>query len=345
MTKVLLRLILALLISQAAVAAREARLNLFIYSEYIDPAVVAEFEKRFECKVVIDVFEEAESMMAKIQGGGVGLYDVVVAPDYIVPAMAKQKLLAPLRKEKIPNLANLDERFVNPPFDRENRHTAAYQWGTVGIYARPSVGKPAPQSWGLLFDPKLQPGPFALMDSMRDTIGAALKYKGYSLNSTNPKELKEVRDLLIDAKRRSSGFEGSVGGKNKVLGKSVKAALVYSGEGGRGMTEDKETAYFIPSEGSQIWVDSMAILAGTPSGDLAERFVNFILEAETGAKISNFTQFSSPNKAARKFIKPELLQNPVLYPPESVWKNLEFLRDLGPKAKLYDEIWTQIKSR
>ena len=221
--------------------AETARLNLYIWSEYIDPKIVADFEKQFDCKVTIDLYEDAESMLAKVQSGGVSLYDVVVPPDHIVPAMIHLKLLAPLRHENIPNLKNLDEQFANPSYDRGNRYCVAYQWGTVGIFARQPRDKPLPQTWGIFFDPKLQPGPFVLIDSVRDMLGAALKYKGHSLNSTDPQELKEARDLVLEAKKRSLGFEGSVGAKNRVLARTARAAIVYSGEGVRGVNDDAET--------------------------------------------------------------------------------------------------------
>jgi spermidine/putrescine transport system substrate-binding protein len=183
------------------------------------------------------------------------------------------------------------------------------------------------------------------MDSMRDTMGAALKYKSHSFNSTKAAELKEARDLVLAAKKRAVGFEASVGGKNKVVSKAARAAIVYSGEGARGMSEDIETQYFIPREGSQIWLDSLVILANAPNRPLAEKFLNFCLEPDIAARISNFTQFSTPNLTARAKIDPKLLNNPAIYPPDDVMAKLEFLTDLGPNLRLYDEVWTQIKSR
>jgi len=325
--------------------ASTTQLNLYIWSEYIDPKIAADFEKQFDCKVTIDLYEDAESMLAKVQNGGVSLYDVVVPPDHIVPAMIKLKLLAPLRHENIPNLKNLDPQFANPSYDRGNRHSVAYQWGTVGVFVRQPKDRPLPQTWGIFFDPKLQPGPFVLIDSVRDMLGAALKYQGHSLNSTDPQQLKEARDLVLEAKKRSLGFEGSVGAKNRVLARTARAAIVYSGEGARGVNDDAETVYFIPKEGSQIWVDNLAVLAKAPHRDLAEKFLNFILEAKVGAKLSNFTQYSSPNKAALPFIRSQDLKNPSIYPPPELRARLEVLEDLGAKTRLYDEIWTQIKAR
>jgi len=328
-----------------AACAESNKLNLFIWSDYIDPAVVKQFERQFDCKVTIDVYEDAESMLAKIQGGGVSLYDVVVPPDHLVGPMVKLKLLAPLRHENIPNLKNLDEKFASPPYDRGNQYTAAYQWGTVGIYLRRPKDRPVEPTWGLIFDARQQPGSFVLIDSVRDLVGAALKYKAHSLNSVDPAQLKEARDLILEAKKRCLGFEGSVGAKNKVLARTARAAMVYSGEAARGIADDPETLYFIPKEGSQIWLDNLAVPAQAPHRDLAEQFINFILDAKVGARLSGFTQFATPNKAARPFIKLEDLKNPAIYPPPELMVKLEYLEDLGANTRLYDEIWTQIKAK
>ena len=325
--------------------AEKQTLNLFIWSEYIDPAIVADFEKQFDCKVNIDLYEDVESMLAKVQGGGGSLYDVVVPSDHVVKAMIKLNLLSPLRPENIPNLKNLEARFTDPPYDRGNKFTVAYQWGTLGVLARQTKNQALPRTWGIFFDPRRQPGSFLLMDSPRDLIGVALKYRGYNINSTDPKQLREARDLILAAKKRSLGFDGSVGAKNKVLAKSAKAAIVYSGEGVKGMAEDKETVYFIPQEGGIIWVDNLAVLAKAPHRDLAEKFINFILDPKIGARLSNFVQYSSPNRAAQEFLRPEDRQNPAIYPTPETLARLEYLEDRGAKMRLYDEIWTQVKAK
>jgi len=332
----------AALISRAF--AQSQTLNLFIWSEYIDPQLVTDFEKQSNCKVNIDLYEDVESMLAKVRGSG-ALYDLVVPSDHIVPAMIKLNLLAPLRQENIPNLKHLDAKFTNPPYDRGNQFTVAYQWGTVGLFVRQTKEQPLSQSWGMFFDPQQQAGPFLLIDSARDMIGAALKYSGHSVNSTNANELRKARDLIIAAKKRSSGFDGSVGAKNKVLARTARAAMVYSGEGVRGMNDDKETAYLIPREGGIIWVDSLAVLAKAPHRDLAEKFINFLLDPKVGARLSNFTQFASPNQASMEFMRPEDLKNPAIYPTPEVMSRLGFLEDLGAKMRLYDEVWTQVKAK
>jgi len=326
-------------------ASPRNQLNVLMWSEYIDPKVVEDFEKRFDCRVTLDVFEDLESMLAKLQQGGSSLYDVVTPSDYVVPVLLRLKLLGEIRHEHVPNLANIEPKFASPPFDPGNRYTVPYQWGTVGIYLRRQSDRPIERTWGLLFDPDRQPGTFLMMDGIREMLGAALKYRGHSINSTDSREIRDARDLLLEAKRRSAGFEGGVGGKNRVLAKAVDAAVAYNGDAVRGMRDDPETEFFVPEEGGEIWMDNMAIPVQAPHREMAEAFINFILEAETGARVSNFNQYATPNRASMAYITPKDLQNPAIYPSPAIMDKLEFLRDLGPDLKLYDEAWTQVKSK
>jgi len=329
----------------AAPPAEPCKLNVFIWSEYMDPGIIKAFEAKYACKVTIDLYEDNESMMAKLQGGGTSLYDIVVPGNYIMPAMVKLGLLAELRHANIPNLGNLDDKFVNPPYDPGNRYSAAYQWGTVGIYTRKKANQAIDETWGYLFDPKAKPGAFMLMDSIREMMGSALKYKGYGVNTVDPKQLKEVADLLVATKRRSQGFEGGVGGKNKVLARAIKAAVVYNGDAVKGTKDDPETYYFVPREGGVIWVDNLAIPAKAPHRDVAEKFIDFILDPKIGAQLSDFNQYATPNKAAKEFVNKDDVANPAIYPSPEMMVKLEFVIDLGEQNKLYDEIWTLVKSR
>jgi len=331
---------------QAAAPAEPCKLNLFIWSEYMDPDIITKFEQKYACKVTIDLYEDNESMMAKLQGGGTSQYDVVVPGNYIIPAMVKLKLLAELRHDKIPNLKNLDEKFVNPPYDPGNKYSAAYQWGTVGLFVRKKGGKPpADETWGLVFDPKKNSGPFLLIDSQREMMGSVLKYLGYSVNTGDQAQLKKMAEVLAAAKKKSQGFEGGVGGKNKVLAKAVTAAIVYNGDAVKGSKDDPDTYYFVPKEGGVIWVDNLAIPANAPHRDVAEKFIDFILDPKIGAQLSDFNQYATPNKAAKEFVNKEDFANPAIYPSQETMGKLEFVQDAGEKNQLFDEIWTQVKSK
>lgn len=339
-----LKALLLAVILAPAMAFGEAKLNLFIWSEYIDPKLIKEFQKQYDCKVNVSLYEDNESMLAKLEGGGDSLYDVVVPSDYIVPILIRKGLIAPLDKQRIPNFKNLDERFLNPPIDPGNTFTVPYQWGTMGIFMRKQPGKTIEESWSLFFDPSKQPGPFVMIDSMRDAMTMALKYKGHPANDTDREHLKEARDLLLESKKRSLGFEVAIGGRNRVLSKGAVMAIAYNGDAARSMKEDPDTYYFIPKEGSNMWLDSLAIPSKAPHLDLAQKFINFILEPEVGAQLSNFNQYATPNKASMPLIAAEDRANPAIYPNPAIMERLEFLKDLGADSRLYDEIWTQIKA-
>ncbi|MSU63641.1 MAG: spermidine/putrescine ABC transporter substrate-binding protein [Pedosphaera sp.] len=342
MKRYLLILIATLL---AGCGKPKQQLNVFFYPDYIDPSVVADFERQFDCKVTMDFFESVQAMMAKLAAGGVSAYDVVVTGHWSLPALIQRGLVAPLRHENIPNFANIGPQFLNPKFDPENRHGAPYLWGTTGIFLRKAKDKPVEETWGLIFDPAKQPGPFLLLEDARHCIGAALLYKGYRMNTVDPKELVEARDLLLEAKKRSLGFATGSATKSRVLAQDAMMAMAYSNDSLRGEVEDGETHYFVPREGGARWLDSLSIPAKASHRDLAEKFINHVLDAKVGAKIANFTRTATANKAALEFINSADRENSGIYPHADVVARLEYDNDLGEHNKLYDEIWTQIKSK
>ncbi|HSF41110.1 MAG TPA: spermidine/putrescine ABC transporter substrate-binding protein [Thermoanaerobaculia bacterium] len=324
-------------------AARELRL--FNWAEYIDPAIVADFEREFDCKVVQETYESNEDLLAKLEAGGVATYDVIVPSDYLVSTLIDRGFLAPLRPENIPNLSNLEVRFASPAFDPGNRYTAAYIWGTTGLYVREAPGKPLPETWGLLFDPAQQAGPFLLMDSMREMMAPALLYLGSSINTKDPAEIAAARDLLERTARRAAGWADGVTATDPVVKGQVTAAVVYNGDALKDLSDHPETRYFVPREGGEIWVDNMAIPLGAPHRDLAEQFINFILDGRIGGRLANFNRGATPNRLAKPWVRPEDLENRAIYPGLDQMDRLEFLSDLGPALKLYEEAWGTVRGK
>jgi spermidine/putrescine transport system substrate-binding protein len=333
------------LIELEYVRAQTKVLNVFNWSEYIDPQILKDFEKREGVKVNYTLYESNEDLLAKLETGGTKQYDVIMPGQYIIPVMVRKQLLLPLNKAKIPNLKNLSNKFVNPSYDPNNTYSAAYQWGSVGmVYDRRKV-KDSEVSWGLMFDKAKQKGSFLMMDSTREMLGPALKYLGYSVNTTKPDELKRVVDLVIDAKGRSLGFDNGVAGRNKVAGGQAAYAMAYNGDVIKLQAENKNLGYAVPREGSVIFVDSMAIPAGAPNAELAHKFINYILDPRVGARLSNYNRYATPNEAAKPFISPADRTNPGMYPPADIMAKLEFITDAGDAQKLYDAAWTKIKAR
>jgi spermidine/putrescine transport system substrate-binding protein len=328
--------------------AQDNVLNLYIWSNYIDPTIIEDFEKEFSATVNQSFYENDDDMLAKVEATGGGLYDIVVPSSALVVIMKNKGLLEPLDPEKIPNLVNLGESFRAMDFDPDNGYSVPYGFGTMGIlYNKTELGEITDQSWSILFDPAKQPGTFILLDSATELIGGALKYLGHSFNSDNVEELRAAYDVLEEAKTRAVGFDGSVGARNKVLAGQALLCVCYSLDAfGEAVDESGiELGYFVPKEGSEIFVDTMAIPAGAPNPDLAMEFLNFILRPDIAARNVNFLYIGSPNEAAKDLIDPEILSNPAIYPDEAAMSLLEPLEDVGNARQLRDELWNRLKAR
>lgn len=329
----------------AAVATEE--LHLYMWSEYIDPQILKDFEAKYHCKIVQDLYESNEEMIGKLQAGGMSQYDLVIPSDFVVPSMIKLGLLKPLDHSAIPNLKNLKQEYTKSAYDYGNKYTIPYQWGTVGLMYNKKLTPDFVPSWSVIFKHTDKHRPYVLIDSEREMIGTALKYLGKSMNTKDKTDLKAAADLLIAAKKDKNflGFEGGVGGKAKVAGGSAAYALVYNGDAYRAMAEDKNLGFVNPKEGAVVWIDNMAIPAKAPNAALANKFINFILEPNVGAQLSNFNHFATPNAASMKFIDKNDLTNPAVYPNEATMKTLETVLDLGKDNRLYSEVWKMIKTR
>jgi spermidine/putrescine-binding protein len=320
-------------------------LHIYNWSEYIDPEIYEDFEQEFGVKVIEDTFASNEDLLAKLQAGATG-YDIIVPSDYMIEIMIQLDLLAELNYDNIPNFANIDEIFRDPPYDPGSKYSVPYQWGTTGIGYRLDVFEEAPDSWGYLFDPEMAApyaGKMSMLNDPRETIGAALKYLGYSINSTSETELEEAKQLLIQQKEwvstyDSEGFEDLLAAGEVVIGHG------WSGDYFAAAEEAEEVWYVIPQEGGVIWTDNLAIPKTAPSQYTAEVFIDYLLRPDVGAKITNYTWYGSPNKASTEFIDPEILEEPAIYPPPEVMEKLEFIRDVGEATTVYDRIWTEIKT-
>ncbi len=348
MKKILSLTILALIMALAPAASAAGTLTVFIWSEYMDPEVISEFEKQYDVKVKLDYYESNEEMVVKLEkGGGLGKYDIIVPSTYFMPSLTNLKLIQELDHSKIPNIKNLDPMFTNLESDPGNKYTVPYQWGTSGLAIRTKDINGVKKSFGLLFDPGIQDSRFILFDTARDAMGSALKYLGYSLNSTDPKEIQEAVRLLSETKKRPNflGFDGGVGGLNKVMGGFATVAQVYNGEAIRGSEEDPEVHYIIPEEGCEVWTDLVAIPEKAPNLENAYAFINYLLDPQVGARLATYNRYATPNAAAKAFIPQEDLDNPVLYPTLESLKNMEYIKDLGSANRLYDEAWTAIKTQ
>jgi spermidine/putrescine transport system substrate-binding protein len=343
----LLVLIVPILWASPSSAEEPKRLNIFIWSEYIDPEIIEAFEKKYNLKIRMDYYESNEEMIAKLETGRQGVYDIIVPTTYSIPTLINLDLIQPLDYSRIPNHVNIDPEYRNLEVDPGDKYTIPYQWGTSGIAARGPNPENFKNSWSILFAPDPNQGSFLLFDTARDSFFSALKYLGYSGNSTDTNQIKEAGLLLMEVKKRRvfMGFDSGVGGLSKVMGGVASMTQVYSGEAVKAAKEDPTLRYIIPEEGCEIWLDLLAIPKGAPNLEAAYLFLNFILEPENGEKVATFNNYATPNKASLALIPKEDLENPGIYPPPELRQKLEYMHDLGETNRIYEEMWTSIKTK
>ncbi|MFQ5473991.1 MAG: spermidine/putrescine ABC transporter substrate-binding protein [Dehalococcoidia bacterium] len=337
--------------------------NLYNWTEYIPTGSLAEefevtdllaaFEDEFGVDVVLTEYDSNEVMLAQIDAG-VG-YDVVVPSDYMVSIMKDAGLLVKLNRDAVPNLANIADEFTNLPYDPGNQFSAPYQWGTTGIgYAYGSIDDENGVSWGVIFDPEMSApnaGFISLLDDERETMGAALIYLGYSLNSTNPDEVDAAAALIKETKDRVAAFS-SAGYWDLLTSGETVVSQGWNGDFlaayDEASTDDydayEDFGYAIPIEGAAAWVDTIAIPSTVEHPCSAQTFINFILDGFNGGELTNYNYYASPNAAAVEFIYPEILEDPSIYPPADVQERLEFFEDLGDFGTYYADAYSAAKS-
>lgn len=326
--------------------SKNGQVIVYNWGEYIDPEIIDLFEEETGIDVIYEEFETNEIMYPKIQSGAIA-YDVVCPSDYMIQRMIENDLLAEINYDHIPNLKYIGDNYMkmSRQFDPENKYSVPYLWGTVGIlYNKKMVDKPV-DSWGILWDKKYEDS-ILMQDSVRDAFAVALKYLGYSLNSTDLDELEAAKNLLIEQKPLVQAYVIDQV-RDKMIGGEAALGVIYSGEALYCQQENPDLDYVIPKEGTNIWIDSWVIPKNAKNVENAEAFINFLCRPDIAKMNFDYITYSIPNTAGRDLIDDESLRNsPIAFPDDSKLENCETFRFLGDdNDALYNRLWREIKSK
>jgi spermidine/putrescine transport system substrate-binding protein len=319
----------------AACARRERpRLNVYNWSNYVAPGTVPNFEAEFGVRVRYGIYESNEEMLAKAMTGNSG-WDVVFPSNYLIRPMVENGLLARLDHARLPNLVHLDRQFQAPPWDTELAWCVPYMWGASGIAFRRSV-QPPPRAWADLWRAELG-GRMTMLDDPAEVLGACLKKLGYSLNSTDPGELRRASGEAIAQKRLLRAYLNAEVRDQLVAG-DVLAAQLWATTSEQASEASPEVEFVYPSEGFALYADNAAILRESRRPALAHRFLDYLLRPAVAQAIVKSTRTAAANAAARE-------PNAVLYPPEAVMARGEWFATMPAEAqRLRDRLWTEIKA-
>lgn len=316
-------------------------LSVYNWATYVADDTISNFEAACGVRVIYDTYGSDEDMVVRLRQGNPG-YDIVVPTNANVPTMIREGLLEEIDHSKLTNLGNLDATFMNLPFDPGNEYTVPYQWGTVGLgYNVDKVGEIT--SWADMF---AYDGPVAWLQDTTAMLGMGLLMVGKDPNSESAADIDEAAQFLIDNGRNVIYIAQDDG--QEILARGEADIVVeYSGDIFQVMDEcECDTyAYVIPEEGTNFWVDSLAIPKGAPNKALAEAFIDYILWPQVGADISNYTAFGTPNLAALDdgLIDEELAEDPAIYPSDETKARLFFAEQSEAREPLLNDAWDMVK--
>lgn len=339
----------AALLSGCGSANKYPNGKVYVYNwgEYIDPETLDMFEKETGIQVIYDEFDTNETMYPKVEAGASN-YDVVCPSDYMIQKMIDNDLLQELNWDNIPNAkANIGAQYYeqSEAFDPGNRYAVPYCWGTVGIlYNKTMVDEPV-TSWSILWDEKYADS-ILMQDSVRDLFMVGLKSLGYSMNSTDEKELNEAKDLLIQQKPLVQAYVIDQV-RDKMIGNEAALGVIYSGEAIFTQRENPDLEYVIPKEGTNVWIDGWVIPKNAENVENAEKFIDFMCRGDIALLNFDYITYSTPNTAAQALIENDDIRNSkIAFPDLSQYDGLETFSYLGDDADaLYNDLWKEIKSK
>ena len=346
-------------VSLATVAQAEDKVvNIYNWSDYIDNSILADFTKETGIKVVYDTFDQNETLETKLLAGKTG-YDVVVPTAYFLQRQIKAGVFQKLDKSKLPNISNMwdtvQQRIAT--YDPGNQYAIDYMWGTSGVgynvdKVKQILGTDAAPDINVIFDPalaaKFKDCGIYVLDSPTDVIPAALRYLGLDPNSTKQEDFKKAEDLLTAIRPFVRKFHSSEY-INALANGDICIAFGYSGDVLQARNRAAEAkngvniGYSIPTKGAQMWFDVMAIPADAPHVEEAHIFLNYIMKPEVVAKASNFTAYANGNKASQQFVSKDVLNDPSVYPTDTVREKLFTLTPWDPKTqRVATRLWTKV---
>jgi spermidine/putrescine transport system substrate-binding protein len=323
------------------------KVNFYNWDTYIGPTTLADFQAATGVPVEMSLFATNDELFARLRAGNPG-FDVIVPSNEFVTRMSQAQLLQELDRTLIPNFANLLPEFQDAAFDPGRRYSMPYTWLVLGIGYRKDKMRngEVPNSWRYLFDSPQYAGRIALLSESADLIRLCAKYKGHSVNNIPDAMLTEIEQMLIRQKPNVKAFHED-DGQDMLASGEVDIVLEYNGDLAQLIAGEGGDAFgfVVPQEGTLINSDCLCIPTGAPNTADAHAFINFLLDAEAGQKITEEIQYPTPNAAVRDRMGGAYKNNAVIFPPADVMAKSEYGAFEGDeRSRLYEEIFTRISA-
>ena len=316
-------------------------LNIYSWTDYYAPEVLADFEKENNCKITYDVFSNNEELLAKMQAGG-SQYDIIQPSDYMVTTMLKLGMLEKLDVSKIPNWEKMDKALRKPAFDPEGVYSPVFTYGITGIVYNKKYIKNPPKDWNDLWNPEYK-GHVILLNDCREVFSVALKKNGKSNNSKNQAEVEKAFQDLKELNKNVLAYD-TENIKQKFISEEGWIGMMWSGDAAFSHRENPDIGFMVPPQGSLIWADTIAIPKGCKNKELAEKFINYMMDPKVSAKNTNVIMLPNPIPEAVKLMDDKYKSDPILKIGADSSKLGEWLVDIGDAITMYDKYWTELKA-
>jgi spermidine/putrescine transport system substrate-binding protein len=317
-------------------------LNFYNWATYIGETTLDDFKSASGINVSMTEFASNDELFAKFKAGNPG-FDVIVPSNDFVERMVAADMLMPLDRAQIPNFKNLAPEYQEVAFDPGRKYSMPYTWLTLGIGYRKSKVKSVPDSWKVLFDSDEYKGRIAVLSEAGDMFRLYAKYMGKSVNAITPADLATIEAMMIKQKPNIQKFHEDDGQELLAKGE-VDLVLEYNGDIAQIMAEDPDIGFVIPKEGSQLNSDCLCIPKGAKHPKNAHAFINYLLDAEAGKKISETIKYPTPNAAVKALMPDSYKKNPVIFPPADVLAKCEYARFNATLQPLYEEAFTRVRA-
>jgi spermidine/putrescine transport system substrate-binding protein len=331
----------ALMIASPAFA--EGELKIYHWFEYIPQELVDKFTAETGITVTIDTYDSNEAMLASLKAGKLGQYDVAVPGDFMVGIMADEGLLDTFTPEEMPNFGNIAPQWLDVPFDAGRKSSIPYQWGTTAFSVNRDVYPGDISSLGIIFNPPEElRGKINVLDSQNEVLVLGSLYLGIPQCTTDRAQLKALSDMLVAAKPNWASF-GSDTAKDVLVSGDAAAGMIYNGFSAKARAEGANIEYSYPKEGNVLWMDNMVLLADAPNRDNAVKFMNFLLEPENAAAVTNYAAYTAGVVGVEPFLDDAIRNSPENNPPADATPGVFVQACDQETQQLYDAIWTNLK--
>ncbi len=328
----------------ANMAAAEGKLSIYHWFEYIPAELLEKFEAETGIEVTMDTYDSNEALLAALKAGKLGSYDVAVPGDYMVEIMAGEGLLDTIKDGELANFGNIEQQWVDAAFDPGRKHSIPYQWGSTSFSVNRDVYSGDINSTDILFNPPAElSGKINMLDSQGEVMALASLHLGIPQCSTDRDQLKALDEMLQAAKANWASF-GSDIAKDVLVSGDAAVGMIYNGFSSKAREEGANVEYAYPDQGYVVWMDNVVLLKDAPNRASAIKFMDFLLEPENIAAVSNFAQYNAGVKGVAEFLEPTLASQPENNPREGAGAGAFVAVCDEATQAVYDQIWTRLRS-